>query len=456
MASNGVSDVFHGSGDKGKDIKPIFPENNIVSDDAQLPKNHAEIKKEFNVKATAVFANIMMADNKEKKDEILNKGRESCGGVLAYKIVNILKIDDKYAQEILDDPKFQEIFKQLSSVSEKSLLDTTDSRQNRKEKSHQRLEAQKALIEYVKNFAKSHNVQFDEKVFSNSLRSFVNYQGNLMVASRLAGSSKMSPEDKIAFNQKIEDIMDRLNKGDITDDEAQKEIDKLIRDNVKENGDEELKRMLSRKDEMNSHDELGEYPVDDQEEMMDAMNDVKDIVSGTGFDFTIVGENEANMQMTSDFYLNVSIYKKPDGEFAYYLADKYSNDGRTGPFTADKLLDAFDQRHLDGFLTQRLMPFMESKDELYKIKDEKIVLLSEKIIGEGKNRGYVVDGENKKMLETLVKVLATPDEKYLTVNDKIEKLVGYETGWLNKKENAEILRRKLRTGRVEPLSSMMV
>ncbi len=123
-----------------------------------------------------------------------------------------------------------------------------------------------------------------------------------------------------------------------------------------------------------------------------------------------------------DFFFPIDIYKEVDSSgsvsYSFTLKTPYSGDD-LGPYTsAEDIVVAAGKCHLDAYVTESIKRIPDTN--ISKINHEELVSLAENLVGEGKDRGYSLSSVDRRVLTSLVEVLAVADT--LSIEDKVESL----------------------------------
>lgn len=215
-------------------------------------------------------------------------------------------------------------------------------------------------------------------------------------------------------------------------------------------GDKELKKtFVSYKEQNESSETLWDVEVAASASSEGYIEDVQEVtdvltieeIKKYGFDFEVQSDGSAIVNVGSDagnnFPVSVSVAQLEDGEYVYYLNDDYTN--FPVRVEASHLSEALDLRHVDSYFSHEISPYLTDVDSVNNIPNQEIARVIYFLIGNGKERGYAITGDDKFVLDNLVSVLIVDDDKYPGLDKKIDFLNNFITG----KEKGASVRRFL-------------
>ncbi|MCX6734984.1 MAG: hypothetical protein NTZ25_03680 [Candidatus Peregrinibacteria bacterium] len=303
-----------------------------------------------------------------------------------------------------------------------------------------------ALVGYVKD-------KDEAKVLREGFVSVAKEMRYTTKVANLAASATATPEQKAVvekyWKEKQENI-EKFQKGEITKDEFNKKNDELNDQVAKDSGDKDLQKEceehkanvadapIAVEVKVTISPQPNDKPVENKSDIQQALSTVK----SDNFHFDMHDGGASVLVGPEKFPMEVSVYKNDQTqEFVYYIADKHSENGY---YRVDfgSLSGALDGRYLDSYLTEKIGQVADDNDNLNKIPDAMLVKFGKKLLGSGKSRGYKIEGENREVINAMVKVLEQPSEKYSTYYKKIEALSTY----FEKEDNIAGLRRRLLEG----------
>lgn len=303
-----------------------------------------------------------------------------------------------------------------------------------------------ALVGYVKD-------KDEAKVLREGFVSVAKEMRYTTKVANLAASTTATPEQKAIvekyWKEKQENI-EKFQKGEITKDEFNKKNDELNDQVAKDSGDKELQKEceeykanvvdapIALEVKVAISPQPNDKPVENKSDIQQALSTVK----SDNFHFDMHDGGAFVLAGPEKLPMKVEVYKNDQTkQFVYYIADKHAENGY---YRVDygSLSGALDGRYLDGLLTEKIGQVADDNDNLNKIPDAMLVKFGKKLLGSGKSRGYKVEGENREVLNAMVKVLEQPSEKYSTYYKKIEALNTY----FEKEDNIAGLRRRLIEG----------
>lgn len=230
-----------------------------------------------------------------------------------------------------------------------------------------------------------------------------------------------------------------------------KEIDKLNEETAKASGDKELQEdFVQYKENIVETFKLNEAkivivplvtsdkPVDDKVEIKQALS----TVSSDSFQLDLHDDGASVIVGPEKFPMEIRVFKNEEtNKYVYYIVDKYTEDGYTR-VESDNLSEALDGRYLDSYVSEKIDLVSDDSDTVDKIPDRMMISFGEKLLGNGKARGYKIEGENREVMNAMIKVLELPSVKYPNYFKKIEALnIFFEKG-----DNISGLRRRLLAG----------
>ncbi|MDA1060585.1 MAG: hypothetical protein O3B47_02215 [bacterium] len=179
----------------------------------------------------------------------------------------------------------------------------------------------------------------------------------------------------------------------------------------------------------------GEIVVEDEKTANDALDGTK--INSSDFEIEITADGKATVKTENDFTVDILVCQDQGGDFVYYLSDRYS--GEPVRVMSEDLIDSIDDRQLDAYLSSEITPHIGDEESISDIPDETIVNVAKGLIGDGLGRGYKIDGDNRLVLDNLVKLLLVKDVEYAS----LEKKIGFLGNFLTTDQNKDSLRRFL-------------
>lgn len=276
------------------------------------------------------------------------------------------------------------------------------------------------------------------------------------VVSVKADSKKIDLND---WNSKVELLDAQFRKGEISSEVYFKELSDLNEKIVKEVGDDELNKFVKNYEEnaIQAYDDLAlekpivaisDEPVTDKNEVTEAFQNVEQ----NGMDINFTDGGYATVTIDREFPVEISVYRNAGTkEIVYYVADSYAENGIVR-VEANQLMPELDRRHMDAFLSKKIgKKLFEDYESVGKIPDKDLILMAEKLLGPGDKRFYKIVGDDRRIMEALVTMLVTPDEKFPNLYKKIRVL----NKFFEVKENLEHTRRKFLKGVIPSVSELV-
>lgn len=271
------------------------------------------------------------------------------------------------------------------------------------------------------------------------------------------------------WHAKLLELEDSYVDGEVDDVEYARKLEELYAFGVSSFGDESVKEVWKAHSDREMYfdwtdeDEQFELELEEGEaslagaslnakEADDAMAETVKALDGTGV--RVYGEVGSMSVATSDgFSLPLAVRLSNSGQFLYYLRDFNADDGIVGPLEVVDIPDELDKRGVDSVLSEHFLRknSHDSADSLANVPDEDLVKLSAALIGQGDERGYTIDSENKFILDSLAAVLAVDESKNSGLYYKIETL----NRFVEDANQASYLKRQLRLGRVVSVSTLI-
>lgn len=287
-----------------------------------------------------------------------------------------------------------------------------------------------ALLGYVKDVkeVKSFNEGYSRYLRESKFRGMI---------ARKINDTKLSHGQKKIF----EDYWTALNENDlklsnkeITEVEHSRRKDELNEKIAKDSGDKDLQNEYKEyKEDLADLSKTSESktviiplvssdkPVDNKQETKQALAEVK----ADSFHLDLHEGGASVLLGPEKFPLEIKVFKNDQtNKFVYYFADHFAENG-FARFESNDVSGALDGRYLDSYISKQLVGISDS-DTPNKVPDEKMVLFAEKLLGDGKSRGYKVEGDNKALLDRMVTLLKqVPKDadtlQYSTFVKKIER-----------------------------------
>lgn len=234
-------------------------------------------------------------------------------------------------------------------------------------------------------------------------------------------------------------------KGTISQEEYLAKRDVINEKAVKESGDQELRETWSlfRQDEAYADaqevipDDPNEKPVTNKDQVQAAFAEINS--HGLPIDFH--DDGSVSLVLGDEkFPVDVSVFRnQKSGELVFYIVDSYSDNGIVKVGSDESLMDALDQRYIDAYLSNKIGAIPGETDSPFDVSDEDLINLCERLIGKGDKRGYKLKDEDKEVLDNLVFVLISKDDKYPGIDEKIKALIGF----IKTKDDGAFIRQKL-------------
>lgn len=296
------------------------------------------------------------------------------------------------------------------------------------------------------------------------LNSYIKLEKERHVAVKISSLDKEGAKPEILmvvnkWRQEIKQLDEEYQKGSMSEGEYFARRDEINGKAVKNSGDKELEELWGcyKQDEVESVKNNimtfftpgpTEKPVENKSLAIEAFGGI----GGTNVGLDIHENGTASVTVGPEkFPLEVSVYRdEATSKYVYYVFDKYADDGVVRVDSGD-LLGAFDQRYLDSYLSSKLGMAGDGNNSPSKIPDRDLIYLSERLLGAGKDRGYKIMGDNKTIMDGLLEVLATTDEKYLDYYLKVRVLIIF----LQKDDHVALVRRMLLKGKRPIVSDLM-
>lgn len=287
--------------------------------------------------------------------------------------------------------------------------------------------------------------------------SYMHIEKDRKFAKRIAeieADENATPEQKLLVKKywvRKEEFNSSFEKKGWSQERYFKEIDELNEETAKESGDKELQEEAKKYKEniVASYKEnetkivivplvTSDKPVDDKVEIKQALSDV----SSDSFHLDIHDDGASVIVGPEKFPMEIRVFKNEEtNKYVYYIADKYTEDGYAR-VESDNLSEALDGRYLDSYVSEKIDLVSDDSDTVDKIPDTMMVSFGEKLLGNGKARAYKIEGENREVMNAMIKVLELPSVKYPNYYKKIEALnIFFEKG-----DNVAGLRRRLLAG----------
>jgi len=311
------------------------------------------------------------------------------------------------------------------------------------------------LIEYVKKS------NFDPEAFVNGIRFSKHLDKFREVSRKLMEIPGLG--DQLFEEMKILDV--RLARGDMNQAEYDKQSWNLLDKYVKESGNKDLQKTWERDDEkfiadayqdykVEQRNKANEIPVKDDDTTVKAVDEINKSLGGAGMSFKVTFTADPGEAViytdNSNFVFDASIYKDSNsGEFVYYLSDKYGHGDSKGPFTGKTLADAVDGRQIDAFISDKIEDKSRKNDadlrkEVKDLPDDFLTKLGQKLVGEGKDRSYSIEGKSRVVLSNLSYCLIASNQEgdksgQMTMYDKVKELNKFLAIEDNRKKVVETL-----------------
>lgn len=265
----------------------------------------------------------------------------------------------------------------------------------------------------------------------------------------------LTPEEKLMFEKhwaaKKANYL-KCQNGEKTEEEYEKENIKLNKKIADDSGNKELikdyEEYVANVSYIPNESEAkivvlpivsSDKPVDDKNQVKEALSDV----SSDSFQMDVHDDGGASVVVGPEkFPMEIHVFKNDQtNKYVYYISDKYADSGIVRVDSGD-LSGALDGRYLDSYVSNKLNLVSDDNDSPNKIPDDMIVLFAGRLLGNGKVRDYKIDGENREVLNAMIKVLELPSAKYPNFYKKIEAL----NIFFQKEDNISGLRRRLLAG----------
>ena len=296
----------------------------------------------------------------------------------------------------------------------------------------------------------------DQAFVQNYVASVVN-QRDIVISKRIMALKDSNPVLVDKFYGKRRDLEIKHSKGEIGELDYYKEREKINAEAVNESGDKDLQKQLAEYENdqptisindisiaLNSNEE----PVRDGKELNSAFENMTE----SGMNFSINSDGSASVMVGGEFPVDVFVSKNiKTGEFSFSIRDKYAKEGLTRSNSADFLL-ALDRRHIDAYISKGIGLLPDESTSIADIPDKDLVFIGEKLLGSNaKRRGYRIEGAGRKVLDALIVVLKSHDDKFPSLGKRVEILKNF----LESEHNVDLVVRKLRSGKFKALSELI-
>lgn len=302
------------------------------------------------------------------------------------------------------------------------------------------------------------SVSTDDALFTKSYVSAVENKRDIEVSKRIMVLGGKNPGliEKFCERRRALDGEYNDGRGQMSESEYFEKRKEINEETAVESGDKDLQKQLEEYKNDSSvitFDDIYNTVVSNESLVTDPkeLNSAFQGVVPVGMNFSVNGDGSASVVVGNELPVEVFVKKNvQNGEFFYYLRDKFSNEGVTRTDASNFIL-ALDRRHIDAFVSKNIGVLPDESTSVADIPDKDLVFIGEKLIGIGEKRGYRIDGVNRELLLALVNVLKADDEKYSTLSKRVEILRNF----FEAEDNIELARQRLRSGGVFTLSELL-
>jgi len=264
--------------------------------------------------------------------------------------------------------------------------------------------------------------------------------------------------------QEMNQLKQSYVKGELSTEEYIKRTQEAIDAGVKKVGDEELenawKDALEEQQELESVfvEEVVDAPDEDVEEdgnleKVKDKEEVKKVLNGTDmgeFPKEVNSDGTIDIALDGDFSVKVVLRKNAStNEYVFYAFDSYSQ--KPVKASPDEIKMVLDERHVDAFVSEGISEFYLGDDSIADVPDRLVTKLGVSLIGEGTDRNFIIEGEDRMVMENLVGVLIEEDKSYGSLVSKIEAL----SKFVETPDNKDFLYRSLLESDLNTVSALI-